>query len=137
MAEVQKDYVRFNGIPKGCVHERTNSKDGSTFYSVSIRVPNEYSRDGYANVTVSKVFPTKNDPDKFNISFPEGWVFPKVEVCTYNDPQNKENNKYKDLENVPAKDLQSEMIKARKAAKDAKEAKAEEAPEEEEGMELG
>ena len=132
MAEEKKNYVNFNGIPKEFVHERTG-QDGNKFYSVGITpVPYTFSRSGIANITTNYAKPTKNDPNKFNVGFPEDFKL-KVSVASFYDKDDASKNKYKEVE-MTAKELQAKQIEARKAIKDAK---ANEAPEEEaEGPEL-
>lgn len=132
MAEEKKNYVNFNGIPKTFVHERKD-KNGDAFYAVGITpVPYTFSRSGVANITTKYATPTKNDPNKFNVGFPEDFKL-KVSVATFYDKDDKSKNKYKEVE-MTAKELQSKVIEARKAIKDA--AKSNDKEDEQEGPEL-
>lgn len=131
------NFVNFNGIPKNCVHPAMTKEgqpvlsNGKQLYNVSIMVPNEVSRDGYANVATTNCKPTKNDPEKFNIGFPEDWKL-SVKVCTFK--KEGEPSKYKDDE-IEAKKLLSHYITALKA-KNEREAQAAEVEEEADGPEL-
>ena len=120
------EFVNFNGIPKNCVRPATTKegeavldKKGRQLYNVSILVPHDVSRDGYVQVTTSNCTPTKNDPNKFNVGFPEDWKIPAT-VCTFK--KEGEQSKYKDVE-IEAKKLLSNHITALKAIKDAQAAK--------------
>lgn len=140
-----KNYVNFNGIDGRLVHERTR-QDGSKFFSVGISpVPFEFSRNGIVNITTNYATPTKNDPSKFNVGFPEDFK-PGISICTYADKENPANNKYLNLtpnkndaeavakaqafldkfrdgkykDGLTAKDINALQIEARKAIKDAR-----------------
>lgn len=133
MAET--NYVNFNGINKNMVHERTNQKTGEKFYSVGIKVPNDVSRNGIANVITKKVFPTKSDPEnKVNIGFPETWKV-NISVASFYNKEKPEETKYKTIE-IPVTELKEKNIEALKAAKDRMEAKESEQEAEAEGPEL-
>ena len=145
MAEEKKNYVNFNGIDNAFVHERTR-QDGSKFFSVGITpVPSDFSRNGIVNITTNYATPTKNDPNKFNVGFPEDFK-PGISICTYADKENPKNNKYLNLtpnkndadavakaqafldkfrdgkykDGLTAKDINALQIEARKAIKDAR-----------------
>lgn len=131
MAET--NYVNFNGINKNMVHERTNKETGEKFYSVGIKVPNDVSRNGIANVITRKIFPTKSDPEnKVNVGFPETWMV-KASVASFYNREKPEETKYKTIE-LSVKELKEKNIEALKEAKERAEAKEAEA--EAEGPEL-
>lgn len=123
------DFINFNGINKNCVFERTR-EDGTKYYNVSIQVPQEVSRNGFASISVNEnqVRECKTDPSKVNVSTfaktkeGEDTVL-KVSVASYYNRDNKEDTKYKTVE-MKAKDLLSENIKVKTAIKEAREAKA-------------
>lgn len=131
-----ENYVNFNGINKNMVHERTNKETGKPYYSVGIKVPNDVSRNGIANVITNKVFPTKSDPEnKVNIGFPESWNV-KVSVASFYNREKPEDTKYKTIE-MSVKELKDKNIEALKAAKERAEAKESAVAEEEaDGPEL-
>lgn len=134
------DFANFNGLPKNCVHPAMTKEgqpvlgsDGKQLYNVSIMVPQEVSRDGYVQVATTNCKPTKNDPEKFNVGFPEDWKL-KVKLCTFK--KEGEKSKYKDDE-IVAKKLLSHHIAALKAMKERDSQNVEaEVEEEAEGPEL-
>ena len=116
MSNENINYVNFNGIPKTFVHESKNSKGEPVYYVGITPVPYEFSKTGVASVRTKYVTPTKNDPQKYNIGFPENLKL-QVSVCTFHDTKDASNNEYETV-TMTAKELNVQQIIARKMIKE-------------------
>lgn len=117
MAESERKYININGIDKRFVHQRAGSNN-QPFWSIGIQVPYEYSRNGIVNVT-SNYEPkeTKNDPNKVNVGWPEGWEFRNVRICTFHDSNDSTKDRFEE-KTITIEELNEQSIAFRKAMKE-------------------
>ena len=119
----QRESLFINGINNKLIHERTN-KEGNKFYNVGFPVQKSISDNGFMNVNVRTVVPSKSKEGYSNIPLVKGVEF---------NAQVKKGETYQTIR-VDAAKVNDYVIKARQEQKAEKEASAPE--NENEGIEL-
>lgn len=119
----QRESLFINGINNKLIHERTN-KEGNKFYNVGFPVQKSISDNGFMNVNVRTVVPSKSKEGYSNIPLVKGVEF---------NAQVKKGEASQTIR-VDAAKVNDYVIKARQEQKAEKEASAPE--NENEGIEL-